>query len=88
MVARTETGAPTTSDRWCSSSNRLGEILGFSAMICTDTLAGTNPALANRLSVSEIKRSPDAPAYSFLSVPKFEPMSPSPAAESSASTTA
>jgi hypothetical protein len=89
VVADTLTEAPdSASASVFSASARRGPILGRFPMIWTATLPMTKPASLIRRYVSWSSEIPDAPAHSGRAVPKLDPRSPSPAAESSALHTA
>ena len=85
VVAVTLTGAPAASERAASASARREPIRGRLPITCTATLPTSQPALRSRRAVSASSATPAAPAHSGSEVPKCEPRSPSPAAESSAS---
>ena len=74
--------------RTSCDSCRRGPNLGRLATNCTATLPISNPAARTILAASARSVTPDAPANSGRSVPKWVPRSPMPAAENSASAAA
>jgi 2-C-methyl-D-erythritol 4-phosphate cytidylyltransferase len=85
VVAATDTGAPTAAVNAASASARRGPIRGVCPTTCTATFPGRKPAAATNRTVSVSSAMPDAPDHRGSEVPKTEPRSPSPAADSSAS---
>ncbi len=84
VAAETVTGAPTASESTRCASSRRGPILGRLPTTCTDTLPIRKPAARTRRALSVSSATPEAPAHSGWSTPKFAPRSPRPAAESRA----
>src|SRR5699024_2020821 len=88
VVAETETGAPTISVSVASASSRRGPILERLPTICTAPLPIARPCPAISATTWRSRRSPETSSYSLRPVPTSAPRSPSPAADSRASTRA
>src|SRR5699024_7668212 len=85
VVAETLTGAPTTPPRTFSASALRGENLGRLLMIWIETLPTAKPAARTRATVSASRDAPEAPFHRGSDVPKLDPRSPNPHADSRAS---
>src|SRR5690625_2064980 len=85
VVAETATGAPAASLRTRWASSRRGPNVGRLPTNCTAMLLMVNPACRVMWAASASSTAPEASASSGRSVPKWAPISPSPAAEKRAS---
>lgn len=85
VVADTLTGAPAAADRAASASALRRPSRGRFPITCTATFPTTKPAARTRAAASASRTAPAAPAHCGSEVPKFDPRSPRPAADRSAS---
>src|SRR5699024_11875264 len=85
VLPETVTGAPAASLIAAQASSRRLESRGRLPITWTAMLPISKPASRTRRAASASRRAPEAPAHSGRSTPKWEPRSPIPAAENSAS---